>query len=335
MGQDSPESLAAAGREQCWGDGSTRFLVPTAGAHVVRPYLRATRAGPLSTPLVGEAVHFATGPASACNASTFGRPPCMITRPNCGRFLKFRFFLYPTTSLPSQQAAALHLALAASPLRTEDPFSACVYIGVADVRASNVLKESMEATAARLSRLPLWGSGENHIVFTFGDYGPGFDTGRAIVAASSFPPPLDTAWFAARGSDASKLPASLPERPGYDIVMPLPFYRCNMPQYAHLQKYRGGAAAALAARPPSERPYLLTFKGALYEFPPGHPAEARATLRTTLHNARDVHIALTCWGLAPTCDPCEPPACTTPPLRNQTTARYQECAALTQEANAR
>jgi hypothetical protein len=44
------------------------------------------------------------------------------------------------------------LALAASPLRTDDPYAACVYIGVTDVRASNVLKEPLEATAARLAR---------------------------------------------------------------------------------------------------------------------------------------------------------------------------------------
>jgi hypothetical protein len=220
-------------------------------------------------------------------------------------------------------------------MRTEDPFAACVYIGVSDVRASNVLREPLEAAAARLARLPLWGSGENHIVFTFGDYGPGFDTGRAMVAASSFSPPLDGAWFAARGTEPRSLPAAMRERRGYDIVMPLPFYRCNMPMYAHLQKYASGAARALAARAPLERPYLLTFKGALYEFPPGHPAEPRATLRQHLHNARDVHVALTCWSLSPTCDACEPPACTSPPLKNTTTARYQECAAWTQEANAK
>jgi photosystem II PsbI protein len=51
----------------------------------------------------------------------------MITRPNCGRFLKFRFFLYPAVALPSTHAAAVYLALAASPLRTDDPFEACVY----------------------------------------------------------------------------------------------------------------------------------------------------------------------------------------------------------------
>ena len=210
MGDGGPVEVGGEG-DQCWGDSSPRFLLPRDGAHTIRPYLRSrappgSDAGASSPPaaaavtLVGEPTYFSTGPApSACNATTFGRAPCMITRPNCNRFLKFKFFLYPTTALPSQQSAALHLALAASPLRTEDPFAACVYIGVGDVRAANVIKEPLEASLARQARLPLWGSGENHIIFTFGDYGPGFDTGRAMVAASSFTPPLQEAWLAARG----------------------------------------------------------------------------------------------------------------------------------------
>ena len=337
MGDASPAELLAAGTEQCWGDSSLRFLVPGPGAHALRPYLRSAPSAqsPARVLLSGAPLVFSAGPAATCNGTNFGRPPCMITRPTCGRFLKFRFYLYPATSLPSSQAAALYLALAASPMRTEDPFAACVYVGVTDVRASNVAREPLEATAARLARLPLWGSGENHIVFTFGDYGPGFDTGRAMVAASSFSPPLDPAWFAARGSDPAKLPASAAERRGYDVVAPLPFYRCNLPQYAHLQKYGSGPAAAAASVAPGERRYLLTFKGAAYEFPPGHPAEARLALRRLLHNGRDVHVALTCWSLAPGCDPCEPPACASPPLQNHTTARLPECAGWTEEANAR
>lgn len=332
MGGASPESLVNSGREQCLDKAAPLFLVTGPGEHTLRPYIRTSQP-PHRVVLSGEASTFTSGPASVCNASTFGRPPCMITRPNCGRFLKFRFFLYPATTLPTQAAADLHLALQASPLRTEDPFQACVYIGVSDVRAANVPGEALEASAARLARLPLWGSGENHIVFTFGDYGPGFDTGRAMVAASSFSPPMDPAWLAARGMTA---PLSVSERKGYDIVMPLPFYRCNLPRYAHLNKYRGGSAAgALAARPPGDRPYLLTFKGSLYDFPPSHPAAPRATLRTQLHNGRDIHIALSCSSLSPTCDPCDPPACTSPPLRNVTTAYFPECYALTQEANSR
>ena len=335
LGGASPESLLGSGKEQCWADASSpAFLVTGPGEHIVQPYLR-TPSPPYKLVMLGEPSTFTSGPASLCNASTFGKPPCMITRPNCGRFLKFRFFLYPTTSLPTPQAAALYQALSSSPLRTDDPFSACVYVGVTDVRAANVQGETLEASASRLVRLPLWGSGENHIVFTFGDYGPGYDTGRAMIAASSYTPPLDTEWFSARGTPPTSLPVAISERKGYDIVMSLPFYRCNLPTYAHLHKYAEGATAALAARPPADRPYLLTFKGSLYEFPPAHPASPRIALRQYLHNGRDIHVALTCWSLSPTCQPCIPPACTSPPLKNVSTASYAECSALTQEANYR
>ena len=260
----------------------------------------------------------------------------MITRPNCGRFLRFRFYLYaPGIPLAGAPAALLYAELARSPLRTDDPFSACVYITIADVHASNVLHETLETTAQKYAKAQLWGSGENHVVFHFGDYGPGFDTGRAVVAASSFGPPLDAAWYAARGGDPTRLPAAITERVGYDVVMPLPFYRCNLPAFSHLSKFASGAAAEAALRAPSARPYILTFKGAAYDFAPGHPAEARLTLRNTLHNDRDIIVALTCWNLSPSCAPCVAPGCTTPPLVNTSTAAFAQCAEWTREANMR
>lgn len=333
-----PEALIASGREQCWADASPRFLVTTPGTHVLRPYVRSGLKG-VSPRLLfkGDAATFTSGPATTCHSGVFGKMPCMITRPNCGRFLKFRFYLYPAAPpLPSRAAAELYQALAASPLRTDDAFAACVYISVNDVRAANVMGEPLEITAAKYARLPLWGSGENHIVFSFGDYGPGFDTGRAMIAASSFGPPLDAVWFAARGGDPSRLPAAVQLRAGYDIVMPLPFFRCNMPMFAHLKKYQDAASQLLVARSPAARPVLLSFKGAAYEFPPEHPAAPRVALKRALHNGRDVIIALTCWALAPNCEPCEPPACTTPPLMNTSTAvNIQECADWTKEAMSR
>ena len=332
-----PDALILSGREQCWADASPRFLVTTPGTHMLRPYVRSAPNSPPRVLLKGDAATFTSGPAATCHAGVFGKTPCMITRPNCGRFVKFRFYLYPpATPLPSRAAAELYTALAVSPLRTDDAFSACAYIAINDVRAANVMGEPLEASAAKFARLPLWGSGENHIVFSFGDYGPGFDTGRAIVAASSFGPPLDAAWFAARGGDPARLPAAVQLRAGYDVVMPLPFFRCNMPIYAHLNRYQDAASQVLVARPPAARPVLLSFKGAAYEFPPEHPAAPRLALKRTLHNGRDVIVALTCWALAPNCDVCEPPACTTPPLVNTSSAvNIEECAEWTKEAMSR
>ena len=219
-GTDAPEALVGSGHEQCFGDTNPRFLVTGVGEHRLRAYLRSAPsaggadAGRLLT--VSEPVAFSSGSSLVCNASNFGRLPCMITRPSCGRFLKFRFFLYPATGLPSAHAAAVYLELAKSPLRTEDPFAACVYIAVGDVRSNNVVRESPEVGAVRRSRLQLWGSGENHIVFNYGDYGPGIDLGRAILAASSFGPPLDVEWLRARGNvrDVDTLPSMVQERKG-------------------------------------------------------------------------------------------------------------------------
>jgi len=243
----------------------------------------------------------------------FGRLPYMISRPHCSRFTHFKFLLYPQQWLPSTQGASIYYTLLSHPLRTEDPVEACVLIGLSDVKAANQNRESLEASASRLTRLPLWGNGENHIVFHYGDYSPGFDVQHAIIAASSFShgPPFNKSFFNHKSPEL--IPDLIQARFGYDIEMPMAFYRCGYgDDQLHLKKfsrfYKSSPAGvngfAKESSVPSmdsrERPLLLTFKGALYDMPLDHPAYPRRILHS-IHNGRDVIIALHCWSVAPDC----------------------------------
>jgi len=250
-------------------------------------------------------------PSSA--SGNFGRLPYTISRPHCSRFTHFKFLLYPQQWLPSTQSASIYYTLLSHPLRTEDPAEACVLIGLSDVKAANQNKESLEATGSRLTRLPLWGNGENHIVFHYGDYSPGFDVQRAMIAASSFShgPPFNKSFFNHKSPEM--IPDLIQARSGYDIEMPMAFYRCGYgDDQLHLKKFSrfykssptGGNGLSTESSVPSmdsrERPLLLTFKGALYDMPLDHPAYPRRIMRS-IHNGRDVIIALHCWSVAPDC----------------------------------
>jgi hypothetical protein len=186
--------------------------------------------------------------APGAAARNFGRLPFMLSRAHCARFTKFKFLLYPQAWLPSTQAAAAYYALLAHPLRTENPAEACVLIGLTDVKAANQVKEPPEASAARLTRLPLWGSGENHVVLHYGDYAPGFDVQRAVLAASSFGAPFNRSYFNAEHPES--LPQLQPLREGYDVVMPLAFFRCGYgDDFRHLTKF-----SRFLPRPPAPPP---------------------------------------------------------------------------------
>jgi hypothetical protein len=250
-------------------------------------------------------------PSSA--SGNFGRLPYMISRPHCSRFTHFKFLLYPQQWLPSAQAASIYYTLLSHPLRTENPAEACVLIGLSDVKAANQNRDSLEATASRLTRLPLWGNGENHIIFHYGDYSLGFDAQRAMIAASSYShgPPFNKSFFNHKSPEM--IPDLIQARSGYDIEMPMAFYRCGYgDDQLHLKKFSrfykssptGVNGFSKESSVPSmdirERPLLLTFKGALYDMPFDHPAYSRRILRS-IHNGRDVIISLHCWSVAPDC----------------------------------
>lgn len=67
---------------------------------------------------------------------------------------------------------------------------------------------------------------------------------------------------------------------------------------------------------------LLSFRGALYDFPPSHFAHVRRHL-PALHNGRDVVVSVTCFQVAPSCAcPEDKPACS---LVNVTSSRDPRC----------
>lgn len=403
---ESESAVTQIGAHQrvCYADASQRWYINgNAGNSSIAVSLeRVLHADPMNLNPGQAAVASTTSNLTIEEADTcagrWGRPPCMFTRPHCARFPRFRFFLYPLQWLPSAQAANLYYALLGSPLRTENVNEACLFVVLSDIKVANQIKESLEATVARIVKQPLWGNGENHIIFHFGDYHGGFDAQRAIVAASSFGLPFDRSWFKQhRGieSPETSIPQLRQMRAGYDITMPLSFYRCGFDDdYRHLHMFDGyrSPTGALILReqqreerqrlwsiyrsrnssgsgpehqlsetapsPPPQRtsvgdpsteetwlqsfpqippmhadsrPYLLTFKGSLYELPPDHPSMPRLGLRDTLHNGRDIIIAVSCSGLSPECSG-PTPASGQRPQQNISTASFPECYSLTTEA---
>lgn len=254
----------------------------------------------------------------------FGRAPCDAGRPpaaHCASLPRFRFYLYPTERVATTQAAQLYYALRDSPLRTDDPREACVFVPLIDPVTANTPGEPLLSSSRRLTRAPYYGAaGEYHLLFHFGDYEPGFDVGRAILAKSSFGPPLPAAEI--NPSNPDSVIKMSQRRVGYDIVAPLPFYRCGYADDAHLTRFTAAVAQG-RVRPASQRAVLASFKGALYDLPPSHFASVRNVL-PALHDGADVIIATTCWHVAPKCGcPVGSPDCGS---LNVTTSRAHACA---------
>ena len=166
-----------------------------------------------------------------------------------------------------------------------------------DVGAANVATVSASRASRVLTRASSWGSGENHVLFHYGDYGPPYDYGRAILAKSSFAPLLNRSLLNAANPGA--VPQTAQARAGYDVTVPLPFYRCGFAPDAHLTRFSAARANGLVLEP-SKRPVLASFKGVVYGLPDEHFSSVRQRL-AALHNERDVLIGLSCWTLSLPC----------------------------------
>lgn len=147
-----------------------------------------------------------TSEAQDTCAGKLGRDGCGYRiPPHCSSPSKFRFYLYPVSSVPSPHAADLYYSLRDSPMRTlndnlflmaknktvVDPTTgaefnvteiapldppmyqeACVLIAIGDVYASNVRKETPFEASKKFTRLKHWrGTGANHLIISFADYG--------------------------------------------------------------------------------------------------------------------------------------------------------------------
>lgn len=334
IGSDFRYCLHSMNNKSCWKDIFPKFIsVPEGNVTVTVSVERPVENGrfvsnvpeshPHWLPIDAQTNFFESTPREYCNATNFGMAPCMFNRDHCVHFSSFSFFLYELPLFLSKEAETLYNELYNHPLRTDDATTACVLISIPDLHVANIVRENFELSALRLHRQKFWTNGQNHIVFWQGDYVPSFDIGRSMIAAPSF---RQSKAFHKR-TDFGEFIQPV-ERKGYDIVLPPMFYRCNYPPFTHLNKFNDATIVR-----PANRTILLSFKGSVYGFGPDHPAYAREVLRTA-HNGRDVLVYLTCWNYSPSCEACEPPICTSPPVKRFVTHNHDKCEEWTNEADA-
>lgn len=154
---------------------------------------------------------------------------------------------------------------------TPDASQACLFILSLDTLDRDSLSaDYIRGMQSRLSLLPHWNNGQNHIIFNFysgtwPDYTEdlGLDLGLAILAKASIS--VET------------------YRPNFDISLPLVHKE-------HMEK-GGDVLPTYADSQSSSKSYLLAFKGKRYVY--GIGSETRNSLYH-LHNSRDVIMVTTC-----------------------------------------
>lgn len=188
----------------------------------------------------------------------------------CG--LDPKIYVYPTDTTKSASYRKLLSAIRESQYATQDPNKACLFLPAVDTLDADPLSpEHVPDVGNRLSRLPYWNNGRNHIIFnlyagTWPDYAEdalGFEPGEAILARAS----------------ASELLF----RHGFDVSLPL--FHKEHPE-------RGGAPPAATANTfPAVRKHILAFKGKRYVH--GIGSETRNSL-WHLHDANSMVLVTTC-----------------------------------------
>ncbi|XP_014356088.2 exostosin-1 isoform X2 [Papilio machaon] len=183
-----------------------------------------------------------------------------------------KVYVYPTDGPVSATYRKVLSVLRESRYATRDPNEACLFLPAVDTLDADPLSpEHIPDVAQRLSRLPHWKNGRNHIIFnlyagTWPDYAEnalGFDPGEAILARASA---SETIF-----------------RDGFDISLPL--FHKEHPE-------RGGAAPAATANPfPAPKRHLLAFKGKRYVH--GIGSETRNSL-WHLHDGNNLILVTTC-----------------------------------------
>lgn len=183
-----------------------------------------------------------------------------------------KVYIYPSDGPVSASYRKVLSAVRESRYVTRDPNEACLFLPAVDTLDADPLSpEHASDVASRLSRLPFWNRGRNHLIFnlyagTWPDYAEdelGFDPGEAILA---------------RASASENI-----FRPGFDISLPL--FHKEHPE-------RGGVPPAAITNPfPAPRQHLLAFKGKRYVH--GIGSETRNSL-WHLHNGCDLVLVTTC-----------------------------------------
>ncbi|KAK6167913.1 hypothetical protein SNE40_021838 [Patella caerulea] len=186
----------------------------------------------------------------------------------------FKVYVYPSwKNVVSDTFSQILTAIEQSRYYTNDPKQACLFIPNVDTLDQDKLSHDfVHDVQTKLSALPYWNNGRNHIIFnifsgTWPDYteNVGFDFGEAILAKASL--------------SVSKF------RYGFDISFPL---------VAKDHVLKGGDKGYLYSSSnniPSPREYLLAFKGKRYLT--GKGSETRNSLYH-VHNGKDVVLLTTC-----------------------------------------
>lgn len=223
---------------------------------------------------------FATPEVLSEKPSSQPRKPRSVFRPcrmeTCFDFSKCgndpKVYVYPTDGPVSPSYRKVLSAVRESHYVTQDPNEACLYLPAVDTLDADPLSpEHVPDVGAKLSRLPYWNNGRNHLIFnlyagTWPDYAEdalGFEPGEAILARASA---SETIF-----------------RQGFDVSLPL--FHKEHPE-------RGGEPPASTSNPfPATRRHLLAFKGKRYVH--GIGSETRNSL-WHLHDGNDLVLVTTC-----------------------------------------
>lgn len=183
-----------------------------------------------------------------------------------------KIYVYSTEGPISTSYRKVLSVIRESRYATRDPNEACLFLPAVDTLDADPLSpEHVPDVATRLSHLPYWKNGRNHLIFnlyagTWPDYAEGalgFDPGEAILARASA---SETIF-----------------RDGFDISLPL--FHKEHPE-------RGGVPPAATANPfPAPRRHLLAFKGKRYVH--GIGSETRNSL-WHLHDGNNLILVTTC-----------------------------------------
>lgn len=183
----------------------------------------------------------------------------------------FKIYVYPIEETISVSYLKILNSIRDSKYYTEDPKEACIFVlGIDTLDRDKLSTEYTKNVPYKISQLPYWNNGRNHIIFNFysgtwPDYVEqlDFDIGEAMLAKAS----VSIENF----------------RTNFDISLPLIHKE-------HIAK--GGEKGALTANTvPLGKSYLLSFKGKRYLH--GIGSETRNSLYH-IHNGKDIILLTTC-----------------------------------------
>lgn len=183
-----------------------------------------------------------------------------------------KIYVYPSEGPVSASYRKVLSVIRESGYATRDPYEACLFVPAIDTLDADPLSpEHVPDVASRLSRLPHWNNGRNHLIFnlyagTWPDYAEealGFNAGEAILARASA---SETIF-----------------REDFDISLPL--FHKEHPEH-------GGAPPAAPGNPfPAPKKHLIAFKGKRYVH--GIGSETRNSL-WHLHDGNNLILVTTC-----------------------------------------